>query len=1544
MNPVILVLEKYGKRKITTKDRLVIIDDENLSYYPLPDSSAYKETKRILLERQKKLRTIKGGGSIDTLDTNTTNSILQYKKDTQPKGIIPLSKLIIDDSPDNENKHIVVKNNEEGQNNIAWEFYVEKSEVKVLKDIVEEKKNKKANPDNTIRNSNRANEENQTSKQTSQSNQFEDYKFLQNIETIYQLLWTDYYKELKDFSSQPNKKSSKLIELELSIEIVQNYFSKYCERLAKLIISYLKQETFKERNVLKIIPILYPDLLECDEQNHFLIYYFFGVTITMTWNLIGYKKVKPGEQNQNVNQIPLSNRKDSRRPDQDPETQGTKILYGTWGDLKSSYKQSEYTHNNILYNNFVSDKQKLQKVPLTCLIDYCGFRFLCEYDISDDPQNPNDNMKKDSRRVEPANYKKCLELFYDLFSMQDGKKGQTDNNYSKPNINDNNTSKNAVSQEKAPYEKLFDIASDYFNNPEANKENSLEPTTSGAQNKKIYFKDQFDQANANNANNMSNAKLIEYLNLNEYDNLLEYPDQNLVQENEVLFKKKNHFRPELLYILNKKENFNEPAYKTKSDEMNKKENVSENNKSNHYQSQKKVERVYKEKYLNIFINSLDSFYYKVYNSEQITNLFHANGINLFSLGQIAEKAESPYLKEFCINEMLARTCKKIIFHLLAEERMHSFISYIEPLTSVSILQNSTQFKPHLLPFKYQRMYSNPEWTYFKHLKEIYLSTLSYGSDQYKFFYNIWITHPSTPKTNAESVKNEILNISATDNKKGNKQVEVTEHNKDKKAPTINSFDHIKRSKEIIAQFLNILFGKTKEKIKIKGRMRNHKELWNFLNEEIRNYYKIESKEMLVFCKLKCLSIPPFLSALEYHTGIELDWKSVVDDTTQREPSTLRDMSNLNLSSSSSQIFRDKEHPNQNFLNSFYPSNTNCNYTNRHILNIVWKPDDILEIQPKTKTFQFFKFFSNVGKLEEFQCNYSQLIINRNTSSIDQFDKYMLLRYYYDKIKQNNKFSLWYVIFFNELKVEELLKAKDTKDNQLLAQQDKNMQTENDSNKEGKNNPSSSLNKKNECIELYQSIYKELKSTLTSDIGGLLYLNKSSISNNSENTGTESEQLSQRQKKKFERLAYIMINIVKEIQNYDIANLSGIDLHIYKTNYASENTNHKKFFLHYETQAVELIANYYIQTHPYFSDIKELCGKEFLKKWKYDNPKNKDLENLIENYFKDAIENGLKCLSRSNIYLANLSLDSGTFYAFRDDYLNAVKIFNWAYLPFKQNSQDFQKDYYMYLKRFIKYNIKLGDYKTALLLGDELLSENALFRNEKDSKTTEYLNKYLHLERIIYNLASIALKTKEYDRGIKYCQNIFMDKGYTAQTNQVATLTSENALSENGIKKKKKTEYISWIKGREGSYPCKGMENDKDYEIKLKDAEFILKLKLYLKMIIRSLNEDQKVFYLQALLKIYDSAEEKKEIKRIGTPSIDMVRNQLDGKGDLNEYFKGKIILALKTKNKEDDNSNEKLLNKEKEQNSDYETFRILYCYFKNDNVFYSFLDKVKTKK
>ena len=60
-------------------------------------------------------------------------------------------------------------------------------------------------------------------------------------------------------------------------------------------------------------------------------------------------------------------------------------------------------------------------------------------------------------------------------------------------------------------------------------------------------------------------------------------------------------------------------------------------------------------------------------------------------------------------------------------------------------------------------------------------------------------------------------------------------------------------------------------------------------------------------------------------------------------------------------------------------------------------------------------------------------------------------------------------------------------------------------------------------------------------------------------------------------------------------------------------------------------------------------------------------------------------------------------------------------------------------------------------------------------------------------------------------------------------------------------------------------------------------------------------------------------------------------GNLKEYFKSKILLALKIKNKSEDNTTDKTQMKEKEQqNSDYELFKKLFRYFENDKVFYSF--------
>ena len=278
---------------------------------------------------------------------------------------------------------------------------------------------------------------------------------------------------------------------------------------------------------------------------------------------------------------------------------------------------------------------------------------------------------------------------------------------------------------------------------------------------------------------------------------------------------------------------------------------------------------------------------------------------------------------------------------------------------------------------------------------------------------------------------------------------------------------------------------------------------------------------------------------------------------------------------------------------------------------------------------------------------------------------------------------------------------------------------------------------------------------------------------------------------------------------------------------------------------------------------------------------------------------------------------------------------------------------MYLKRFIKYNIKLGDYRTALALGEELLKENPNIRNDKDMKISEYLNKNLHLERIIYNLALIALKEKDYEKGLRHCQSIFEKKDQVSSNNNKDLLTNINE------QKKRKTEYINWQKGKENDYPGRDVINEnisnKEYDDYLEDEEYRIKLKLYMKTIIRSLTGEDKKNYLQAILRFYDNPEEKESLKEPKNISkarkrkekqkeLTKIKDTLKINGNLYEYFKNKILMSLKMKNIAEGNSEKNPIKEKDQQNSDYEMFKKLFKYFRDENVFYSFEKKDKIKK
>ena len=1585
------LVEKYGKWRITKKERVLIFSQEGISYYPIPEDKEYVQNLRNF---KNELKTYDKKNIQEILQrANLTNDMKDKFPKSKRKGEISYKNL--EHKDEEVGKHIFydksIENEKLKDENKEWECLINQNEIELMRKIRKEfdsNKNKSEKDDNKGQ---KKADESQNNKTTSQNNQFTNYRFLLSLEKIYQILWDEYYKEKFNLSKKPGK----LAELELSIKIVVNEFTKYCERLAQIILSYLKQETFTERNRTKIIPIIFPSLLESEVQDHYLIFYFFGVTITMTWNVITYNSNSNShvESNSTMNNNQINNnRKESKGITSSSNIGGgnmgsggandenAKILYGTWDTLKATFKQIDYYQNNAPDN--INDKSKVLRVPLSCLIDYCGFRFLCECDLAGKTKN-NETQKTDTKReieeCKPDFYQKCLNLFCELFYCNDTKKEGTfqkneDNYGSNRSFMDNN--KNGQGLEKTPYEKLFDIVNDYFSKQDNIGENNLEQK-SGPQNKTLFFQTQLKKT-LQDKSDQNTSIPIEYFNINyyEFNNLTEYPRQVSQDNNLLFFNKKTYFRPELISSSTGKDNnFGEQNFAHR----NEKDGI-ENNKTNDEQNQNKL-GLFKEKYLNIFNNSLNSFYFKIYDSETMDNLFHSHGINLTSLGYIAEKSESPYIREFCINEMIARTCKKLIFHILAEDRMLSFLDLFEKKTSVA--SAPPPFKSYLLPYKYQKLYNKYEnknetkedsttsWSYFKHLKEIYLNLGSTTFEEYKFFLSLWgLNTTNQQKNNDETTRNEILNINSVEDKKNPKLMGENEgHNQNKKSTTIIADDHIKKSKELIAKFLNVLFNKTKEKIKIKGKLMNHKELWKFIRTEVGNYYEIESKEILIFCKLSCMSLPPFLDALEYHTGIKLDWGKVKDEKIEKE-------TNIGLKNSNMEV------------KNYFPANTNNNFTNRHLLSITWKAEDVLEINPKTKTFSFNFFVSNdKEKNEEYICNYSQLIINRNLSHVENLDKFMLLRFFYEKINKTNNFTLWYILYFNQLKYDKLENVKENKD--IKTEQDRNSR-DSESNKEEKTNKNIVYNKNNECIDLYKYIFEELKKSEQSnkntryDLTGLLPLNEDG-NMEEEINNIKSISCSLYMQKKFSRLGYIMLNLTKEIESIEetnlnlsrdennlneksqsllatntITNMSGNNDITIATKRKGREENSKDIFaevkkidgellfhtetvLKYKTpftqeiQALELIENFYIKDHPYYCDVKELCGKELLTRWKATHNNRKQLEAVIENYFKEAIQAGLKCLPTTNIYLANISLDVGTFYAVRNDYLNAVRIFYWAYLPFKNNSQYFQKDYCMFLKRFIKYNIKLGDFRSALHFGDELLKENQSFRNEKDGKTTEYLNKNLHLERIKYNLALVALKVKDYDKGIRHCQSIFENKEQLNNNNNDSSSSSNTG-------KKRKTEYINWQKGKENDYPGKNIPFDKDYEMKLRNQEYHIKLKLYMKMIIRSLEPENKKEYQQAILRFYDSAEEKQSIKE-EKRDLNEIRLALQGSGNLKEYFKSKILLALKIKNRAEDNTTDKTQMKEKEQqNSDYELFKKLFCYFENEKVFYSFNRKSNKKE
>ena len=158
----------------------------------------------------------------------------------------------------------------------------------------------------------------------------------------------------------------KIAYLELSIYYCYDLFVKYCEKVVEKIVFHLG--TFdKAEDILKtgkLHPIVYPNPCNFtqitnnnpekqeDNSEPVLLYSIWGVNYTLTWNSLTAKF---------------------------GETVGTS---GKWKKIKHQFQQKNYFQDFLIkLANIAETTDEFPNIPVSCIIDYNGFRVYCESDI-----------------------------------------------------------------------------------------------------------------------------------------------------------------------------------------------------------------------------------------------------------------------------------------------------------------------------------------------------------------------------------------------------------------------------------------------------------------------------------------------------------------------------------------------------------------------------------------------------------------------------------------------------------------------------------------------------------------------------------------------------------------------------------------------------------------------------------------------------------------------------------------------------------------------------------------------------------------------------------------------------------------------------------------------------------------------------------------------------------------------------------------------------------------------------------------------------------
>ena len=673
-----------------------------------------------------------------------------------------------------------------------------------------------------------------------------------------------------------NEDLKRQLYLELLIYYCYNIFVKHCEKVVIKIINDLS--TFKTENDIlksgKLHPIVFPNPFSLTQENNAVfLYSVWGVNYTLTWNNLKGK----------FNNI-LTKTK------------------GKWKGIKKVYKQKN-TFQDLLtkLSTVCTNTSEFPCIPLSCIIDYNGFRVYCESDIfaNDDYLEGlrldlvqdesstfikeltkfilenNDELTKEYTRQNVicnisnktiANEKafdleKSIEAILNDFkkSFQNNKDGEI--NYRTKFYKSENQmikiAKNLISDNPI-FEETEENFSKYFMDSVAKQSlydsfylinfDILVPFTNIKYNNKykIFYRQEI-HLNSIDFKKYSYLLEQEYKDIENKLNEEEQDDEEFINEseediNEEAEEDDNNITNEVKSKINKEEQNNEEENLTR---INSQKRFLEIVSKNTFQNNPSIESdLYNKFKINFesLLMALDSLYLVPYNSETLKICFHYYGINLYYLGKIAERSTIPHIRELCLIDMFARVCKKIIFDLLAqntfEKATNAFYSNVRKITG----------KKYLIPVSFKENYGGD-----------YLTMLTLPVEDTKFLFYNGVEVKGLYMQNEEYPFKDLDDNNSVNNKESNEELFDV------------NYGNVKN--ENVLNFFNLLFGSNtsinnNKLIIYDTEINNTKELWDFIINKIRKAYNIENEDVFMYCNLESISILPLFSAIQYHTGIK----------------------------------------------------------------------------------------------------------------------------------------------------------------------------------------------------------------------------------------------------------------------------------------------------------------------------------------------------------------------------------------------------------------------------------------------------------------------------------------------------------------------------------------------------------------------------------------------------------------------------------------------------------------------------------------------------